>query len=344
MKLKYYILIGYLVSIVITVAGVFVAVSHMLINSKEVTSILVITIAAATVGSLVSLLLLSNVFSSLKKLKQKMQAISARQFKTETHIKTPLEFKELEASFNQMSQELQETFLSLEASEKEKSIMIAQLTHDIKTPITSIQATVEGILDDVIPEEEVRPYLKTIERQTERLNHLVEELNLVTLDNLSQVIRDNHEEDIYLDKLFIDILSEFQLVIEQEKRDINISVSPQASKVKSDATKLSRIILNLVTNAFKYSPQGTSLEIKSYLVDDLIHIDLIDQGHGIKEEDLQAIFNRLYRVEPSRNMSTGGHGLGLYIAKQLAHQIGGDILVKSTYGQGSQFTVLLPSK
>ncbi|MGT2933496.1 sensor histidine kinase [Streptococcus catagoni] len=341
MKLKYYIIIGYLVSILITVAGVFLAVSRMLINSKEVGFILIITTVAATVGGLVSLLLLTNVFSSLKKLKQKMQKIAVRQFDTQSHIKTPLEFKALENSFNHMSSELQDTFKSLAESEKEKTMMIAQLSHDIKTPLTSIQATVEGLIDGLIPEVEVKHYLKTIERQTSRLNNLVEELNFLTLNSVTETSHSQKEETIYLDKLFIEILSEFQLMIEKEKRPIHIDVSPEASKIKADYNKLSRIILNLVSNAFKYSQEGTALDIKSYYQDDYLHIDIIDHGQGIKEEELEAIFKRLYRVERSRNMSTGGYGLGLYIAKQLAHQMGGDIKVQSHYGKGSQFTLLL---
>ncbi|MGT2888267.1 HAMP domain-containing histidine kinase [Streptococcus didelphis] len=341
MKLKYYILIGYLTSILITVIGVFFGVSRMFINSREVSYILIITIIASFLGGLISLFLLSNVFSSLKKLKGKIKAISLRKFDTNSHIKTPLEFKELEDSFNSMSLELSETFESLADSEKEKAMMVAQLTHDIKTPITSIQATVEGILDGIISPEETNHYLKTVGRQTNRLNKLVEELNFLSLDSSNSLLQESTEEVIYLDKLLIDILSEFQLKIEKEERYIHIEVSPQAAKIRSDYNKLSRILLNLITNALKYSKQGTQLSIKAYYQDDDLRIDVRDQGQGIKEKDLDLIFKRLYRVETSRNMETGGHGLGLYIARQLAHQLGGDISVKSQYGQGSQFTLLL---
>lgn len=85
------------------------------------------------------------------------------------------------------------------------------------------------------------------------------------------------------------------------------------------------------------------MTIHAYRQDQSICIDVRDPGQGIKKEDLPLVFKRLYRVEASRNMKTGGHGLGLYIAKQLAHQLGGDIVVESQVGKGSSFTLLLPA-
>ncbi|TCD46676.1 sensor histidine kinase [Streptococcus sp. X16XC17] len=341
MKLKYYIIVGYLVSIVITVLGVFFGVSRMLVDGKEVTYILLITVLAGLVGALISLLLLTRVFRSLGKLKRKMKDLSIRKFDTKSHIQSPLEFRELESSFNQMASELKDTFESLAASEKEKATIVAQLTHDIKTPITSIQATVEGVLDGVIPADEVHHYLKTVGRQTNRLNKLVEELNFLTLETLDGPLQNGQHQTIYLDKMLLEILSEFQLKIEQEKRQIDLFVAPQVAKIKSDYDKLSRILLNLITNAFKYSKEGTTLTIRAMGDDKQIRIAIVDQGMGIKEAELEAIFKRLYRVEASRNMETGGHGLGLYIARQLAHQLGGEITVDSQYGKGSTFTLLL---
>ena len=247
-------------------------------------------------------------------------------------------------SFNDMSHNLQETFASLDESEQEKSMMIAQLSHDIKTPITSIQATVEGILDGVIKEEEQVHYLTTIGRQTERLNKLVEELDVLTLNAQRRTDSDNEAEIIFLDQLLIEAMSEFQLLIEQEERDIYIQVSPESAKMKSHYDKLSRILVNLLNNAFKYSDPGTKVEVVAQLTEQDLTISVKDEGQGIAPEDLDKIFKRLYRVETSRNMKTGGHGLGLAIAQELAHQLGGEITVESQYGLGSTFTVRLNLK
>lgn len=342
MRLRTYIVIGYLVSMVITIAGLIVGLNRMLIATKDISYILLIALIASLAGGIVNMILLTSVFSSLRKLKEKMQAISQRQFDHDQLIISPLEFKDLEGAFNQMSLDLEASFESLNESEHEKSMMIAQLSHDIKTPLTSIQATVEGILDGVIPKEEERHYLNTISRQTNRLNQLVEELHVVSLNDQKQEEK-QHRQVIYLEKLLIDILSEFQLTLEQENRSVDIKVAPEVVKINSQYDPLSRIILNLVSNALKYSEASTPLTIHAYRQDQSICIDVRDQGQGIKKEDLPLIFKRLYRVEASRNMKTGGHGLGLYIAKQLAHQLGGDIVVESQVGKGSSFTLLLPA-
>lgn len=345
MKLKSYILVGYLVSTLLTILVVFWAVQRMLIEKSEVYFLVGMTLIASFIGAAVSIFLLSPVFSSLKHLKKQAQDIASKDFSTEIETKGPLEFQELGQAFNDMSHNLQATFQSLDESEQEKRMMIAQLSHDIKTPITSIQVTVEGILDGVIKEEERLHYLTTIGRQTERLNKLVEELDVLTLNTQPQdTAADEEVEEVFLDQLLIESMSEFQLQIEQEERDVYIQVSPESAKIKSHSDKLSRILVNLLNNAFKYSEPGTRIEVLAQLTELELTISVKDEGQGILPEDLGKIFNRLYRVETSRNMKTGGHGLGLAIAQELAHQLGGEITVESQYGLGSKFTFCLNLK
>ena len=344
MKLKSYILVGYLVSTLLTILVVFWAVQRMLIEKSEVYFLVGMTLIASFIGAAVSIFLLSPVFSSLKHLKKQAQNIADKDFSTEIETKGPIEFQELGQAFNDMSHNLQDTFQSLDESEQEKRMMIAQLSHDIKTPITSIQVTVEGILDGVIKEEERLHYLNTIGRQTERLNKLVEELDVLTLNAQPQDIADEEVEDVFLDQLLIESMSEFQLQIEQEERDVYIQVKPESAKIKSYYDKLSRILVNLLNNAFKYSEPGTRIEVLAQLTEEELIISVKDEGQGILPEDLEKIFNRLYRVETSRNMKTGGHGLGLAIARELAHQLGGEITAESHYGIGSTFTFHLNLK
>ena len=344
MKLKSYILVGYLVSTLLTILVVFWAVQRMLIEKSEVYFLVGMTLIASFIGAAVSIFLLSPVFSSLKHLKKQAQNIAGKDFSTEIETKGPIEFQELGQAFNDMSRNLQDTFQSLDESEQEKRMMIAQLSHDIKTPITSIQVTVEGILDGVIKEEERLHYLTTIGRQTERLNKLVEELDVLTLNAQPQDIADEEVEDVFLDQLLIESMSEFQLQIEQEERDVYIQVKPESAKIKSHSDKLSRILVNLLNNAFKYSEPGTRIEVLAQLTEQELTISVKDEGQGILPEDLEKIFNRLYRVETSRNMKTGGHGLGLAIARELAHQLGGEITAESHYGIGSTFTFHLNLK
>lgn len=341
MKLKSYIVIGYLVSTILTILVVFWAVQRMLIDQKEIYFLVGMTLVASFIGAGVSLFLLSPVFSSLHHLKKQAKKVASRDFSGETNIKGPTEFQELGQAFNDMSHDLQSTFESLDQSEKEKGIMIAQLAHDIKTPITSIQATVEGILDGVIQEEERVHYLMTISRQTDRLNKLVEELGALTLNTQSEIESPRGIEPVCLDQLLIEAMSEFQLLIEKEERDVYIQVSPEYARIQVDYDKISRILVNLLNNAFKYSEPGSKIEVVALIENQHLTISVRDEGYGIAPEELDNIFKRLYRVEASRNMNTGGHGLGLAIARDLARQLGGDISVESQYGLGSKFTLSL---
>ena len=338
MKLRDYIIVGYILSFLITIMAVFWASNLMLIEKKDTYFIVVITIIAGLIGATISIILLKGVFKSLHVLKRQMISISEKNFDFSNTVEGPTEFRELSLSFNEMAKNLKESFDSLEESEKEKSLMIAQLSHDIKTPITSIQSTAEGMLDGIIKEEEYKYYLETICRQTTRLNKLVEELNYLTL-SVKDTSEDDKNETIFLDKLLIDCMSEFKLRAEKEKRDIYIKVIPENAKIVSNYNKIQRIIVNLIGNAFKYSPSGTKIEIVAEIKNQELSVSIIDEGCGIKEEEIDNIFKRLYRVEASRNMKTGGYGLGLAIAKQLALQINGDILVESEYGKGSKFTL-----
>ncbi|MGU9993873.1 sensor histidine kinase [Ligilactobacillus salivarius] len=339
MKLKYLLIVGYIISVLITIAAVFLAVNKMVIAQSSGFLIILITLCASLLEIMVNLILMRPTIKSLERLRKQARDISKNNFSTMDEIVAPSEFKELSQDFNAMSAKLKETFKSLKDSENEKDEIIAQLSHDIKTPITSIKATVEGILDGIIAPEEISDYLGTIDRQTDRLNNLVEELSYLSLNQVNKV--ETEQETIFLDQLLIETMSEFQLTLEREKRKVAIDVTPTGAKIISDRDKLSRIVYNLINNALKYSQEGTPLKVSARFESNEVTISVTDSGLGISTEELQNIFRRLYRVEGSRNMNTGGHGLGLYIAQELAHQLNGEIRVKSEYGIGSTFSLVL---
>lgn len=332
-------IVGYIISVLITIAAVFLAVNKMVIAQSSGFLIILITLCASLLGIMVNLILMRPTIKSLERLRKQARDISKNNFSTMDEIVAPSEFKELSQDFNAMSAKLKETFKSLKDSENEKDEIIAQLSHDIKTPITSIKATVEGILDGIIAPEEISDYLDTIDRQTDRLNNLVEELSYLSLNQVNKV--ETEQETIFLDQLLIETMSEFQLTLEREKRKVAIDVTPTGAKIVSDRDKLSRIVYNLINNTLKYSQEGTPLKVSARFESNEVTISVTDSGLGISTEELQNIFRRLYRVEGSRNMNTGGHGLGLYIAQELAHQLNGEIRVKSEYGIGSTFSLVL---
>lgn len=337
MRLKFYLLISPLITLLITLLGVFVGISYMLIDQKEIGFIMGIVTLASLIGLIPSFLMNQKVLLSLQLLVEKMQALSAGHFQKETPIISPLEFQQLDNSFNQMAQDLQE-------SEQEKAFMVAQLAHDIKTPITSIQASIEGILDGVIQEDEVSHYLNTMLQQTKRLDHLVGKLDDLSLEVGQSQHQLRQEETVYLDTLILSVLAEHRLQIEQEGREVQVQVSPESAHVQSQYQKLYRIVDNLVQNALKYSPPGSPLSIEAVATANRLNIAVQDQGQGIPTKEIPHIFKRFYRLENSRNPKTGGHGLGLYIAQELAQQLGGELFVESQEGRGSTFTLQIHLK
>lgn len=342
MKLRYLVILSYVISIVITISSVIWAVNKMVLDNKSATWIIIITSIASLIGVIVALLLLHKPFKSLEKFKVLSQNIAENKF-TQIHgVNSPQEFRELADDFNQMTVSLDQTFSKLKDSEKEKDMMIAQLSHDIKTPISSIKATIEAILDGVITPDQYQKYFETIDNQTTRLNQLVEELDYIRSSKFDEQHYEIKKEQVSLDKLLIRILSEFQVQIDQERRDVNINIAPDANSLVTDLAKLSRILFNLINNALKYSDSGTAISISSKRENNNIILKISDEGIGIPESEQQKIFNRLYRVEESRNMTTGGHGLGLYIAKDLTQRLGGKILVSSQESVGSTFIINLP--
>ena len=134
MKLKSYILVGYIISTLLTIIVVFWAVQRMLIEEREIYFLVGMTLVASFIGAGISLFLLSPVFTSLGKLKEHAKRVADKDFPSNLEVQGPVEFQQLGQAFNEMSHDLQATFDSLEESEREKGLMIAQLSHDIKTP------------------------------------------------------------------------------------------------------------------------------------------------------------------------------------------------------------------
>lgn len=339
MKLKQYILLGYVVSMMIMIITVIWAAKQMLIMETEGPFLIGMVFLACVIGTIVSQLLLFNVFTSLKQLKGQMQKLAQKEFIPLTLKRAPKEFQDVAEAFNSMSSQLEQAFQEIEDAEKQKRVMMAQLTHDIKTPITSIQQTISGLLDGVIRPEEQEEYLQNIHKQTIRLNDLVEELGQLTLEEMQST---EEKSMVLMDKLLLEVLGAFQYQLEQEQRELQLTLSPETIRIYTEERTLYRILYNLVHNAIRYSNVQTPITIDISFNGKILTIRVTDEGQGISEKDLPHIFEALYRVEASRNMNNGGHGLGLAIVKEQVERLKGRIEVVSELGKGSTFVVSLP--
>lgn len=341
MKLRHLILLSYGSALLFVMIIVFFSVKYMIFQTDIAYIITVIMVTACTFGFILSYLLFLPTFRSIRKLSSHSHKLAEGRFEKITDIRSPKELAELSEDFNYMTGQLEESFNQIKKSEDEKRTMISQLSHDIKTPVTSIRSQIEAILDQMVSEEERPLYLESIQNQAMRLSELTDKLFELTITQENKKQKPTIKK-VWIDKLLVAALNSFQVQLKAENRDITIDLDEKMSFIYSDEEGVNRILHNLIANALKYSPPGTPIKIKGTAKDDAIQMSIRDSGMGIPEEEQEHIFERLYRVEKSRNQKFGGNGLGLYISQEIAKTLGGNITVQSRLGEGSIFTVHLP--
>ncbi len=219
---------------------------------------------------------------------------------------------------------------------------IADVSHELKTPLFAAQGFVLTLLDGAMDDEAVRyKFLRKAAKSLDGLNILVQDLL-----TLSQ-IESGH---ISMKKETFDIRAVTEEVFDQLEenafeKEIELSIEPTEYEpvfVKGDAMRIAQVMTNLIGNAVKYSPESSVINVKFLIKQDMIQTTVVDNGTGIPPEHIKRIFERFYRVDKSRSKKQGGTGLGLAIVKHIIEKHGSEILVKSKVGSGTSFKFLLP--
>lgn len=217
---------------------------------------------------------------------------------------------------------------------------VSNVTHELKTPLTSISGFVETLRsNEDIPVEMQRKFLDIIEAETRRLNELIDDV--LTLSFIEQN-RDTERERINLVKLIEDIM--FNLENIAKLKDIKLELVSDSRNIFINSSKysLTMIFINIIDNSIKYSYEGQTVQIAVESGDDNVTVSVTDRGRGISEEDIPRVFERFYRADKSRTRKEKGTGLGLAIVKHLTKSVGGDIDLQSRLGEGTTFKVILP--
>ncbi len=217
---------------------------------------------------------------------------------------------------------------------------IADVSHELKTPIFAAQGFVHTLLDGAIKDKTVRTqFLERAAKSLDDLDLLVQDL--LTLSHIETGEIKMQLEYFDIKKLIEDVVDQF--VTKAEKKDINLKIVAPNDKVivYGDWKRISQVMNNLVSNAIKYSNDGGKVEVgfKFYKNEVLTYVK--DSGVGIPTEDVKRIFERFYRVDKSRSRENGGTGLGLAIVKHILEEHGSKVEVKSTLGKGSEFSFKL---
>ena len=216
---------------------------------------------------------------------------------------------------------------------------VANVSHELKTPIGALGLLSEAILGAKNQPDEVVRFATKMQSEAKRLTELVQEI--IDLSRLQSSDPLQRAFPVEIEDVIREAVDQAQ--VSSESRRISIEVGAiQDATVIGDRDQLIAAVHNLVENAINYSPENTKVSVTSKLNSGLIEISVADQGIGIPESELGRIFERFYRVDPARSRATGGTGLGLSIVKHVALNHGGDVKVWSQEGVGSTFSILLP--
>lgn len=274
-----------------------------------------------------------------KKQIQRISTILPEEFATEDH--NDLNFKELGERFTEFSQKNATELDTMKEMEKYRKEYIGNVSHELKTPLFSIQGYVETLIDGGVENLAIRDkYLERIDKSVERLLTIVKDLDMINQYESGEIILNVTTFDInLLIREIIDLLD-----LEAQRKDSKIQLETSATQilVNADKHKISQVLINLISNAIHYANRDKAqIIIKTNILRNKVLVEVQDNGMGIKPENLPRIFERFYRVESSRNRKDGGSGLGLAIVKHILEAHGENISVQSVYLEGTQFSFLL---
>jgi len=276
----------------------------------------------------VSILLIRRFVNPLAEVIYAARAVADGKLNTRIPTKGPQDLRSLSNSFNEMAS-------SLERSDRERRSMLADIAHELRTPLSVIRGRLEGIVDGIYPEN--GPQVSMALEQTYILGRLVEDLRLLTLAETRQLPFDNSE--VQIAALIERVLNIFSA--EAQEKNISLSFREKSGDLTAfiDPQRFEQVISNLIENALRYVPEGGHVWVTANEISDGLQITVKDNGSGIPNEDLPYIFDRFWRKDKSRSRATGGTGLGLAIAKQLVEAQGGRIEAKNLPEGGLQVLV-----
>ncbi len=220
--------------------------------------------------------------------------------------------------------------------------LIADVSHELKTPITSIMGYADTLLEGGYDEETQQKFLNVIASESRRMARLV--TDLLTLSRYDSNKKKTQKESFDLGELVKRCQEKLAIEIKKKQHKVNCFVTADVPLVYADKYDIERVVLNILTNSIKYTPEGGEIKIYVGFVYNDAYIKIFDNGIGIPEEDLSRIFERFYRVDKARSREMGGTGLGLSIAKEILDKNGGSIDIKSKVGEGTEVVIRIPTK
>ncbi len=296
-------------------------------------NVVYISAAIIFVLSLIILLVFTKtVYFPLKKITEGANEYAAGNLEYHIDLSTRDEMGYLAATLNYMSDELNKM-------EEYQRTFIANVSHDFRSPLTSIKGYLEAIIDGTIPPEMYEKYLNRVITETDRLTKLTQGmLTLNSLDSKGYLSRSNFD----INRVIKDTAASFEGTCDAKNINFDLTFSDNIQMVYADLGKIQQVLYNLIDNAIKFSHQNSTIFIQTYVRNDKIFVSVKDTGIGIPKDSVKKIWERFYKSDLSRGKDKKGTGLGLAIVKEIIQAHGQNIDVVSTEGVGTEFIFSLP--
>jgi signal transduction histidine kinase len=295
---------------------------------------------ALLVAFFLGFMLIVMLTKGIRKIQSSVQLFGEGNYNARIDIKGNDEMAQLAGTINTMANTILQNITDLKQIDGLRRELIANVSHDLRSPLTVIHGYVETYLmkKDSLSEEDQKKYLEAILVNSERLTKLVADLFELSKLEAKQVTA--CREPMALNEMLVDLTKQFSIIAKQKKVEVKVDVSEKMPLISADTSLLSRAMVNLLDNAMKYTNSGGTVRMKSEVDSSHVVISLKNTGEGIDRDDLPHVFDRYYKAPSQKpHQSTG---LGLAIARHIILLHGGEITVSSVKGIETDFTIRLP--
>ena len=292
-----------------------------------------VAIICLSVGFLMIWLLTKKMVTPLQQMSTAAKRFAVGDFSYRVNIRGNDELADLGIAFNDMAD-------ALDKLESSRRSFVANVSHELKTPMTSIAGFIDGILDGTIPKDKQDYYLKIVSGEVRRLSRLV-----VAMLNMSKMESGDFEmkpKNYNISDQIIHILLTFEQNIDKKHIEIRGLDSMQPHRVHADTDMIYQVVYNLFDNAVKFTNEGGYIAVNVTEGTEFVQVSIKNSGEGIQSQELAHLFERFYKVDKSRSLDASGAGLGLYIVKMMVEMHGGRIWAKSDSQSEAEFIFTLP--
>ena len=311
------------------------------LNAVLFTLILEAVLVGFAISIVISLIISKTLLSPIRGMTKAAEAMADGDFSRKIRVESADEIGILAKTFNDMAAQIETMLEELKKAEKLRREFVANVSHELRTPLTSIRTYAETIAETQgIPQETEEGFLRVIINESDRMSKIVQDL--LELSRFDSGSSQMEIEEFSLEQSLRDVHAAIALEARRRGHVLNFELEWKLPGILGDRARIEQVLMNIITNALKYTPDGGTIGISSGSSGGNVWVRIEDTGIGIPQEDLDHVFDRFYRVEKARSREAGGTGLGLSIAKEIVTKHGGDIKIESVHGVGTSVTVTLP--